>query len=170
MELAIRRGAETIELMARLEADGGLSPRRQGRLDRQNILAGDMSSRRGSFPEALQHDTVLQPEDCGGPLVNLDGEVVGVNISRAGRIESYALTPAVVLPVLEAMKAGQHPPPGTFPHVLEGRALDARIARQEKDLRAAERAQVAAERTRAEAEKLLEKARRQRREWAERTP
>ena len=170
VELAIRRGAETIELTARLEADGGLSPRRQGRLDRQNILAGDMSSRRGSFPEALQHDTVLQPEDCGGPLVNLDGEVVGVNISRAGRIESYALTPAVVLPVLEAMKAGQHPPPGNFPHVLEGRALDARIARQEKDLRAAERAQVAAERTRAEAEKLLEKARRQRREWAERTP
>ena len=170
LEMAVRRGAETIALTARLEADGGLPPRRQERLDRQNLLAGDMSSRRGNFPEALQHDTVLQPEDCGGPLVNLDGEVVGINISRAGRIESYALTPAVVLPVLEAMKAGQHAPPGNFPHVLEGRALDARITRQEKNLRAAERAQAAAERTRAEAEKLLEKARRQRQEWSERAP
>jgi serine protease Do len=113
---------------------------------------------------------VLKPEDCGGPLVNLDGEVVGINISRAGRIESYALTPAVVRPVLEAMKAGQHPPAGNFRHVLDGRALDARIARQEKNLRAAERAQVAAERTRAEAEKLLEKARSQRQEWSERAP
>lgn len=170
VEMAIRRGEETIAMMARLEADGGLPPRRQGRLDRQNILAGDMSSRRGNFPEALQHDTVLKPKDCGGPLVNLDGEVVGINISRAGRIESYALTPALVRPVLEAMKAGQHPPAGNFPHVLEGRALDARITRQDEELRAAERAQTAAERARVEAEKRLENARRQRQEWAERTP
>lgn len=170
VEMAIRRGEETIALTARLEADGGLPSGRQGRFDRQNILAGDMSSRRVNFPEALQHDTVLKPEDCGGPLVNLDGEVVGINISRAGRIESYALTPALVGTVLEAMKKGQYPPAGNFSHVLEGRALDARIARQEKSLRAAERAQAAAERTRAEAEKLLEKARRQRREWSERAP
>lgn len=170
VEMAIRRGEETIQLMARLEADVALSPSRQGRLDRMNILAGEMSSRRTNFPEALQHDTVLKPEDCGGPLVNLEGEVVGINISRAGRIESYALTPALVLPLLEAMKAGEHAPGGNFVHVLEGRALDARIARREKQLRAAERAKAVAEQAQATAARQLEKAKRQRQEWSERTP
>lgn len=53
--------------------------------DRMNMLAGDAS---------------------GGPLMNLDGEVVGIDIARAGRIESYALTPAVILPLLAEMKPG----------------------------------------------------------------
>ena len=40
----------------------------------------------------MQHDSPLMPEQCGGPLVNLRGEVVGLNIARAGRTASYALT------------------------------------------------------------------------------
>ena len=36
------------------------------------------------------------PADCGGPLVNLDGKVVGMNIARAGRTESYAIPCACV--------------------------------------------------------------------------
>ena len=168
--VAVQRGAETIELMARLEAGGHLPPHRQERFDRMNLLAGDVSSRRGNFSRALQHDTVLKPSECGGPLVNLDGEVVGINIARAGRIESYALTPAVILPLLAELKAGKHAPDEKFPRVLEGRALDFRIARQEKALRAAERAEAAAERSRAAAERSLEKARRARQEWSERQP
>ena len=38
-----------------------------------------LSNRRGGFPSILQHDTVLKPSDCGGPLVNLEGQVVGIN-------------------------------------------------------------------------------------------
>lgn len=170
VQMAVRRGAETIELMARLEAEGGLPPHRQERFDRMNMLAGDVSARRINFPQALQHDTVLKPEECGGPLVNLDGEVVGINISRAGRIESYALTPALILPLLEEMQRGMHAPAETFAHLLEGRAIDFRIAKQEKSLRAAEREQAAAERKRAAAEKGLEEARRKRQEWSERKP
>ena len=170
VQIAVRRGEETLEFTARLEADGGLGPHRQERNEHMNILAGDLSARRGSFPQALQHDTVLKPEECGGPLVNLDGEAVGINISRAGRIESYALTPTLILPLLEEMKSGRHPPDGTFSHLLEGRAIDFRIARQEKMLRAAERAAAAAERKRTDAEKALEEVRRKRQEWSERAP
>ena len=36
------------------------------------------------------------PEDCGGPLVDLEGRVLGINIARAGRVESYALPASVV--------------------------------------------------------------------------
>jgi len=62
--------------------------------------------------------------------VNLDGELVGINISRAGRIESCALTPALVLPVLEAMKEGQYPPAGLPPppHPGSGGEFRPRIA------------------------------------------
>ena len=45
---------------------------------------------------AIQHDSVLRPIDCGGPVVDVDGKVVGLNIARAGRVESYALPSSLV--------------------------------------------------------------------------
>lgn len=62
----------------------------------QNQLGGELSKRRAGFTSVLQHDTVLEPRDCGGPLVDLDGRVIGFNIARAGRTESYALPADVV--------------------------------------------------------------------------
>ena len=63
-----------------------------------------------SGPVVLQHDTVLRPNQCGGPVVNLDGQAVGVNIARAGRVASYALPASVVLPLLEELKSGRLAP------------------------------------------------------------
>ena len=73
----------------------------------QEDIGGRLSKRRTGFPLALQHDTVLQPNQCGGPLVDLDGQVVGINIARASRVASYALPAAVVKPVLEKLKSGE---------------------------------------------------------------
>ncbi|MBQ6616899.1 MAG: trypsin-like peptidase domain-containing protein [Thermoguttaceae bacterium] len=50
-----------------------------------------MSKRRSGYENVIQHDSVIRPEECGGPLVNLDGKVIGINIARAGRVETYAL-------------------------------------------------------------------------------
>lgn len=69
----------------------------------QNSLGGSLSERRTGFPLALQHDSVLRPSECGGPIVDLDGKVVGLNIARAGRVESYALTARVVRESVEKM-------------------------------------------------------------------
>ena len=46
--------------------------------------------------QAIQHDTVLQPWLCGGPLVDLDGKAIGLNIARAGRVATYALPASLV--------------------------------------------------------------------------
>ncbi len=73
----------------------------------QEDIGGRLSKRRTGFALALQHDTVLQPNQCGGPLVDLDGQVVGINIARASRVASYALPAAVVKPVVEKLKSGQ---------------------------------------------------------------
>ena len=75
---------------------------------RQQRLGGALSTRISGFPEILQHDTVLRPRDIGGPIVNLDGKVVGINIARAGRIKSYALPADVIRKMIVPLKAGKY--------------------------------------------------------------
>jgi serine protease Do len=75
------------------------------------ILAGNVSSRSEDFPAVFQHDTLLEPVDCGGPLVDLDGHVIGINIARAGRTEAYALPADIVQAAIEPLKSGKLAPP-----------------------------------------------------------
>lgn len=53
----------------------------------------------------LQHDGNLPPADYGGPLVNLSGTVVGINIFRGSRTASYAIPGDVAIPLIDAMKS-----------------------------------------------------------------
>jgi serine protease Do len=103
IELLVKRGDEELKLTATL-TDRAAGPRAE-RSDMQNSLGGKLSDRRSGFPLVLPHDTVLRPNECGGPLVNLDGTTVGINIARAGRVASYALPASVVMPVIAEMKA-----------------------------------------------------------------
>ena len=59
----------------------------------------------GGFPNVLQHDADVFPEQCGGPLVGLDGRVIGLNIARADRVVSYAIPPEFVLEVYKELRA-----------------------------------------------------------------
>ncbi|MCH7686038.1 MAG: PDZ domain-containing protein [Planctomycetes bacterium] len=77
----------------------------------QNRMGGKLSSRRAGFPSVFQHDTVLKPEDCGGPVVDLNGTVVGINIARSGRTETFAIPVASILPLLDDLKSGKLAPP-----------------------------------------------------------
>jgi serine protease Do len=105
--LKLKRGEEEKEVKATL----GKRPPGQSRGDFQNNLGSRLSKRRTGFPTVLQHDTVINPEDCGGPLVDLDGNVVGINIARAGRVMSYATPAEVVQPLLADLMSGKLPPP-----------------------------------------------------------
>jgi len=57
------------------------------------------------FPEVLEHDTDLFPDQCGGPLFDIYGKAVGLNIARAARITSYAIPASAVERVFRALKA-----------------------------------------------------------------
>ncbi len=102
----VRQGQEMIvqarlgDPLSRMVSRGGI----------QNRMGGELSGRRDGFPAVLQHDTVLQPVDCGGPLVDLDGRVVGINIARAGRTETYAIPTGEILPLLDELKSGKLAP------------------------------------------------------------
>jgi S1-C subfamily serine protease len=64
---------------------------------------GSISARATGFSRVFQHDTVLAPHQCGGPLVDTHGRVVGINIARAGRVNSYALPLEVAIPTIGEM-------------------------------------------------------------------
>ena len=75
------------------------------RAARMNQMGSVTSQRADGFDLAIQHDTVLQNWQCGGPLMNLDGKAVGLNIARAGRVASYALPGSVVRPAIARLQA-----------------------------------------------------------------
>jgi serine protease Do len=72
---------------------------------RLSRLSGDVSERSEGFNQAIEHDTVLEPWQCGGPLVNLDGKVIGLNIARAKRVATYALPAPLVRQILAKLKS-----------------------------------------------------------------
>lgn len=92
-----------------------LEPDPRSRSERMNRMGGEISERRRGFERVLQHDAEIRPEHCGGPVVNLRGEVVGLNIARAGRIATYALPSELLKQKLEAFKAGAFSPKAEKP-------------------------------------------------------
>lgn len=56
-----------------------------------NRLGAILSRRCDNFSFVFQHDTPLFPEQCGGPILDLSGNVVGMNIARQGRASSLAI-------------------------------------------------------------------------------
>lgn len=104
-----RRGEK--ELQTRATLDKRPADPNANRRDFQNRLGSELSNRRGGFPAILQHDMVLKPIDCGGPVVDLDGKAIGINIARAGRTETYALPAENVQALLADLKSGKLAPP-----------------------------------------------------------
>ena len=54
-------------------------------------LIGGKSIRRDGFSLVVSHDANIRPEQCGGPVFDIDGNFLGVNISRFSRTRSYII-------------------------------------------------------------------------------
>jgi len=100
IKVRVQREQDEFDAQVRL-----MMPDPDGPGERSTRLTGQVSARSAGFEEVIEHDTVLQPWLCGGPLVDLDGKAMGLNIARAGRFSTYALTPQVVQRALEKLKA-----------------------------------------------------------------
>jgi serine protease Do len=151
----IKRGDQEVELKATLERRRGAG----GRGDLMNRMGGDLSDRRNGFPSILQHDAALRPKDCGGPLVDLDGKIIGINIARAGRTETYAAPTQDVLPLLYDLMSGKlAPKPSTDTARPETLTPDEKVARARAAVEQAEKEKTAAESKLAQARAALAKA------------
>ena len=87
IKISVTRGEKALDLEATLSA---LPNAQTDRSDKWG--GGPFSERRFNFPKVIPHDSVIRPEQCGGPLLNSDGEVIGVNIARAVRVATYAVS------------------------------------------------------------------------------
>jgi len=67
-------------------------------------IVGEVSTRAEDFEQVIEHDTVLHPWLCGGPLVDLDGKAIGLNIARASRVSTYALPSRLVKRILKDLE------------------------------------------------------------------
>jgi serine protease Do len=109
VRLTIARAEEKIDLEITLGTEE-MSGMRADRFQMMNLLGGPLSTRRAGFRTAFQHDTILAPSDCGGPVVDLEGRIVGLNIARAGRVDSYAIPAAVVEQLVQSQPAAAGSP------------------------------------------------------------
>lgn len=96
IRLLIERGQKEMEVKAVLG-------KRDMTLPQDKWGGGPFSARRRGFPQVVPHDLALSPADCGGPLVDLEGRVIGVNIARALRVSTYALPASLVRQTAERL-------------------------------------------------------------------
>ena len=68
---------------------------------RMKRTLGPLSDKTTGYPDVIQHDIPLRPEMCGGPLFNLKGKCIGINVSRAGRTRTYAIPADEVVALLK---------------------------------------------------------------------
>lgn len=79
--------------------------------DGDDYANGGISIRTDQFPKIIQHDLPLNPHDMGGPVYNLQGETIAINIARADRISTFALPTELFREKLEEwLAADRHPP------------------------------------------------------------
>jgi serine protease Do len=58
---------------------------------RNDQMSGIVSKRRSGFQRVIQHDVFGSKSTMGGPVLNLDGQTIGMNIARANRAETFAI-------------------------------------------------------------------------------
>lgn len=90
VEIKFLRGGQPMSTRATLSGRN-LSGEQAARFKMMNRMGTIVSRRADNFPFVFQHDAPLFPEHCGGPVVDLDGNVIGVNIARQGRASSLAI-------------------------------------------------------------------------------
>ncbi len=106
VQLKIRRNESNVDCSVTLTHPfGGFL----SRLAFQNQMGGALSFRRDDFEAVYQSDMVIAPEECGGPVVGLDGKVIGINIARAGRTETYILPIDLVLATIQELQPETSP-------------------------------------------------------------
>lgn len=72
----------------------------------RTITAGDNSGSSETIEEAIQTDAAINPGNSGGPLLNLAGQVVGVNtaVSQQGQLVGFSIPINIAKQVIESVQ------------------------------------------------------------------
>lgn len=91
VRLKLQRGEAIVEKEIALGDRGMIPGAGRGGPDKMNSMGSTLSKRRTDFPSVMQTDLPLQATQCGGPVTDLDGNVIGIVIARSGRVETMVL-------------------------------------------------------------------------------
>ncbi|MES2477072.1 MAG: trypsin-like peptidase domain-containing protein [Verrucomicrobiota bacterium] len=75
------------------------------RLQQMERMGGPISRVRDSFTHAIQTDMRLDPNQIGGPVVDLNGHVLGITVARADRTRSFIMPASAVEELLKTAPA-----------------------------------------------------------------
>ena len=106
VKIRFARGEEEREV----EVELGGRPRAPripySRMEQMNNMGGHRYSEvRDGFSSVVQSDMQIAPEDCGAPVVDLEGRVVGLAIARAGRIKTFIIPSSAIKKLLASKPA-----------------------------------------------------------------
>lgn len=87
VRIVIKRGEMKLDLDVVL----GFYSTYFGLIDRNQRLSGATSMRLTGFEEILQHDIPVDVNAMGGPVLDLGGNLIGVNIARSDRVATFAI-------------------------------------------------------------------------------
>ncbi|MCE9553730.1 MAG: S1C family serine protease [Planctomycetes bacterium] len=108
LTLKIRRGGKVLELKPVLGEAKTVDETQHGIGEEDGIAAGKLSQRRTDFPLAIQHDAAVWAEECGGPLINLQGKTVGINIARYDQVCAFAIPAELVEKTIAKLREKAH--------------------------------------------------------------
>jgi hypothetical protein len=72
-----------------------------GRLEQMERMGGAISQVRSSFTRVIQTDMRPKVNQIGGPVVDLQGRVIGITVARADRTRSFVMPAAAVVDLLK---------------------------------------------------------------------
>lgn len=96
VKLHYRRDGKDDDCEVRLES------RSRVRMGADDFANHGTSLRTDNFPDVIQHDMPLTPQDIGTALYDLEGHAIGLNIARVDRVTNYALPSEIFAKQVEA--------------------------------------------------------------------
>lgn len=99
--IVYQRGGKDLSTEATLNAKTEVFQQVENqRLNQMERMGTIPSLVRSGFPRVIQTDMPLEPEHCGGPVVDLDGKVVGITIARGDRTRSFVIPSDSIIELL----------------------------------------------------------------------
>ena len=125
--ISYRRGKSehdaTVLLGSRAE-NQGIRRIPQARMSKMQRMGATPSKVRANFPMVIQSDMAIEPDDSGAPVVDLDGNVIGISIARGSRIKTFIIPSQTIIKVLATK-----PTPYSTDLAFDSKNSDAQVRR-----------------------------------------
>jgi S1-C subfamily serine protease len=105
VKLKLQRGDDVMEKEIQLGDRASLAGGARPSFDKMSALGSTVNKRKDDFASVIQTDLPVDANQCGGPVTDLDGNVLGIMIARSGRIESLMVPSATVREILDGVDA-----------------------------------------------------------------